>query len=125
MPRKKQNVGDNLETWVIKDVDKETRSMVRVYAALHDKTMAQALHDLVYVGLGVLRVFPLDAVDTEVMSQVIEHAAVELSRSFPNGVRFLPTDEINQRMVELAREQGAPASRQPGKKKEQKEQPGE
>lgn len=51
MPRKKQNIGENLQTWVIKDVDEETRRNVRVYAAVHDLTMAQALKELVQAAL--------------------------------------------------------------------------
>lgn len=125
MPRKKQNVGDNLETWVIKDVDSITRTSVRVYAAMHNKTMAQALHDLVYVGLGVLRFYPLDAVDPEVIARVIRQGTVEVADSFPNGFPFATMDEVNQRIAEMAQEQAAAARRQPVEKKEQKEQPGE
>lgn len=51
MPRKKQNVGEHLETWVIKDVAADTRRTVKVYAAMHDLTVAQALAALVEKGM--------------------------------------------------------------------------
>lgn len=47
MPRKKQNIGTSLQTWVIKDVDLSTRTLVKLYATATDQTTAQALKELV------------------------------------------------------------------------------
>src|SRR4051812_17808362 len=51
MARPKKNA-ESTSPWGVRDVPEDTRRKVRVYAAQHDLTMAQAIEELVNSALG-------------------------------------------------------------------------
>jgi hypothetical protein len=50
-PRKNE---ETTSPWVVRDVPEYVRRKVRVYAAMNDMTMAQAIEDIVNTAFGIL-----------------------------------------------------------------------
>lgn len=73
MPRRKQNIGKSLQTWVIKDVDLHTRTLVKLYAAATGLTTAQALKELVSIAMN-------DGGAARRLSDLTQEAASQMTR---------------------------------------------